>query len=74
MTVANSSCYFFALKARNSFGISNFSSEFPIVAAGRPKALSWLVVSYVGANLSISWSNSFESNGYDIDSLNITFD
>jgi hypothetical protein len=60
MSVDNSSSYYFALKARNSFGISNISREFPFVAGGRPIALSQLVVSNVGTNVSISWSNSFE--------------
>jgi hypothetical protein len=40
MNVGNSSGCYFALKARNSFGISNLSREFPIVAAGRPYTLS----------------------------------
>jgi hypothetical protein len=65
MTVPDYSCYYFAYKARNSFGASRLSKEFLFVAAYPPKAIDQVVVSYVGQNVSFSWSNSFEKNGYE---------
>lgn len=74
MTVPEYSCYYFAYKARNSFGVSSLSKEFLFVAAYPPKAINQLVISNVGQNVSISWSNSFEKNGYEFIYFDIIFE
>lgn len=58
------SSYYFALKARNSFGISDFSEELFVVAGNPPYSVKQVDINYVGADVSISWNNSFNSNGF----------
>ncbi len=73
MPVAPLSAYVFAMKASNSFGHSPFTKEQIFVAADLPVALRQVVVSYVGANVSFSWNNSFDNNGFDFTSFDLSF-
>ena len=58
------SSFYFALKARNSFGLSNFSKELLVVAGNSPYAVKQVEINYFGTDISISWNNSFKSNGF----------
>ncbi len=73
MNVPLKTSYFFAVKARNSFGVSNFTQEILIIAENSPYAVKQVEIKYNGTDVSISWNNSFVNNGYTFLSFDLVF-
>jgi len=62
----DSASFYFALKARNSFGTSNFTKELLVIAGESPYAVKQVEIEYIGSNVSISWNHSFVSKNFEV--------
>jgi len=54
-----------SLRARNSFGVSNFTKELLILNDNRPEAVNQVEIIYLEANVLILWNSSFMSYGFE---------
>ena len=61
-----SASFYFALRARNSFGVSNFTKELLVIAGESPYAVKQVEIEYIGTNVSISWNQSFVNKEFEI--------
>ena len=54
------------MRVRNSFGVSDFSTQVRFGTIVLPKVVQPVVVTRDGVNVTISWLNSFNENGLPI--------